>query len=99
MAVGRPLCLDWLRRFPVFLGLSPPEQIMTSSFRDAEHSGWSARADSYDRMFTPISNQAIPRMIALLGDLRGKRVLDICCGSGHLTAALANKGATAEGID
>ncbi|MDT4739920.1 methyltransferase domain-containing protein [Bradyrhizobium sp. WYCCWR 12699] len=72
---------------------------MTSSFRDAEHSGWSARADSYDRMFTPISNQAIPRMIALLGDLRGKRVLDICCGSGHLTAALANKGATAEGID
>jgi|EndMetStandDraft_8_1072994.scaffolds.fasta_scaffold184531_2 SAM-dependent methyltransferase len=72
---------------------------MTGSFRDVEHSGWTARADSYDRVFTPISDQAIPHMLAPLGDLRGKRVLDICCGSGHMTAALADKGAAAEGID
>ena len=63
------------------------------------NSGWTARADSYDRVFTPISDQAIPHMLAPLGDLRGKRVLDICCGSGHMTAALADKGAAAEGID
>jgi SAM-dependent methyltransferase len=72
---------------------------MTDPFRDAEHAGWTARADRYDRVFTPISNQAIPHMLTPLGDLRGKRVLDICCGSGHMTAALADKGATAEGID
>jgi SAM-dependent methyltransferase len=72
---------------------------MTGSFRDAEHSGWTARADSYDRVFTPISDQAIPHMLAPLGDLRGKRVLDVCCGSGNMTAALANNGAIAEGID
>lgn len=72
---------------------------MPFSFRDAELSGWTARADSYDRLFTPISDQAIPAIVARLGDLRGKRVLDVCCGPGHLTAALASHGAEAEGLD
>ena len=72
---------------------------MTGSFREAELSGWTARADSYDKLFTPISNQAIAPVLAKLGDVRGKRVLDICCGSGHLTAALASNGAEAEGLD
>ena len=72
---------------------------MDGSFRDAELSGWTARADSYDRLFTPLSNQVIPPIIAALGDIRGKRVLDVCCGSGHLTAALIGAGADAEGLD
>jgi SAM-dependent methyltransferase len=72
---------------------------MTGSFRDAELSGWTARAESYDKLFTPISNQAIPPILAKLGDVRGKRILDICCGSGHLTAALVGNGAEAEGLD
>jgi SAM-dependent methyltransferase len=72
---------------------------MAGSFRDAELSGWTARAESYDKLFTPISNQAIPPILAKLGDVHGKRVLDVCCGSGHLTAALARSGAEAEGLD
>lgn len=72
---------------------------MAGSFRDTELSGWSARADSYDRLFTPITNQAIPRILATLADIRAKRVLDVCCGSGRLTAVLANAGADAEGLD
>ncbi len=72
---------------------------MASSFRDAELSGWTARADSYDRLFTPISDQAIPAILAALGDIRGKHILDVCCGSGRLTAALAGRGAEAEGLD
>jgi SAM-dependent methyltransferase len=70
-----------------------------SSFRADEFAGWTARAESYDRLFTPISNQAIPSMLAALGELRNKRVLDVCCGLGHLTAALAAGGADAEGLD
>lgn len=72
---------------------------MTGSFGDAELSACTARAESYDKLFTPISNQAIPPVLAKLGDVRGKRVLDICCGSGHLTAALTRNGAEAEGLD
>jgi ubiquinone/menaquinone biosynthesis C-methylase UbiE len=72
---------------------------MKASFRDAELSGWTSRADSYDKLFTPLSNQVIAPIIAALGNVRDKRVLDVCCGSGHLTAALISAGADAEGLD
>jgi ubiquinone/menaquinone biosynthesis C-methylase UbiE len=72
---------------------------MTSSFRDAELTGWIARAESYDKLFTPISSQAIAPILTKLGDVRGTRILDICCGAGHLTGALASHGAEAEGLD
>ena len=72
---------------------------MSELFRDSELSGWTSRADSYDKLFTPLSNQVIPPIIAALGNVRGKRVLDVCCGSGHLTAALISAGAEAEGLD
>ncbi|MPZ31165.1 MAG: methyltransferase domain-containing protein [Rhodospirillales bacterium] len=69
------------------------------SFRDTELAGRTARAASYDELFVPITNQIISPMIAALGSLHGKRVLDVCCGPGHLAAAMARKGATVEGID
>jgi len=69
------------------------------SFRDAELGGWTARAASYDELFAPVTNQIICPMVAALGPLVGKRVLDVCCGPGHLAAAMAKKGATVEGID
>jgi SAM-dependent methyltransferase len=72
---------------------------MTSSFRDSELAGWTARADSYDKLFTPISDQAIAPVVSTLGDVRGGRILDVCCGSGRLTAALARMGADVEGLD
>jgi SAM-dependent methyltransferase len=72
---------------------------MTSSFRDSELAGWTARADSYDKLFTPISDQAIAPIVSTLGDVRGRRILDVCCGSGRLTAALARMGADVEGLD
>jgi ubiquinone/menaquinone biosynthesis C-methylase UbiE len=72
---------------------------MTSSFRDSELAGWTARADSYDKLFTPISDQAIAPIVSKLDDVRGRRILDVCYGSGRLTAALARLGADVEGLD
>ena len=69
------------------------------SFREAEHIGWTARADSYDAVFTTITNQAIPTILAAFGDLADCVLLDVCCGPGHLVAAAAVAGAKAEGID
>ena len=72
---------------------------MATSFREAEYAGWTARAESYDTLFTTISNQAIPHILSVLGDLSSKAVLDVCCGPGHLAAAAVQCGAFAEGID
>ncbi|MER5310314.1 class I SAM-dependent methyltransferase [Streptomyces sp. NPDC002773] len=40
-----------------------------------------------------------PAMLALAGDVAGRRVLDAGCGSGPLTAALRDRGADVTGID
>jgi SAM-dependent methyltransferase len=72
---------------------------MVKSFREAEHDGWVARAASYDEAFTTITNQAIPHVLAALGDVAGKDVLDVCCGPGHLAAAAAERGARVVGVD
>jgi ubiquinone/menaquinone biosynthesis C-methylase UbiE len=70
------------------------------SFREAEQAAWTARADSYDAVFSALTGQAIPHILAALGDdLAGRALLDVCCGPGHLAAAAAARGARAEGID
>ncbi|MFJ4694257.1 class I SAM-dependent methyltransferase [Streptomyces sp. NPDC088766] len=40
-----------------------------------------------------------PAMSALAGDVTGRRILDAGCGSGHLSAALHDRGAVVTGID
>jgi ubiquinone/menaquinone biosynthesis C-methylase UbiE len=40
-----------------------------------------------------------PAMIALVGDARGRRILDAGCGSGALSAALRAEGAVVTGVD
>jgi SAM-dependent methyltransferase len=72
---------------------------MTTSFREAELTGWSVRPESYDQHLSPITNQLIAPIIAALGPLDGKRVLDVCCGPGHLAGSRAAEGALVEGID
>lgn len=42
---------------------------------------------------------ARPAIIALTGDVTGRRILDAGCGSGPLTAALRDRGAVVTGID
>lgn len=72
---------------------------MTGSFRDAELAGWSTRSASYDQHLAPITNQVVGSVMTALGHLARKRVLDVCCGPGHLAESLADAGATVEGID
>ncbi|AKJ15452.1 methyltransferase [Streptomyces incarnatus] len=42
---------------------------------------------------------ARPAMLALAGDVAGRRILDAGCGSGPLSAALRDRGAVVTGID
>lgn len=72
---------------------------MVQSFRDAEHAGWIARAAGYDTNFTAITDQVIDPILSRLGDLSGSRILDVCCGPGHLVGAAITQGADAAGLD
>jgi SAM-dependent methyltransferase len=70
------------------------------TFKDLEQIGWAERANVYDDWFATITRQAIePMLTALGGDYSGKRLLDICTGTGHLAAEAAARGAIVEGID
>src|SRR6185503_7545586 len=72
---------------------------MTGTFRDAELAGWSTRPASYDQFLAPVTSQVVGAVMEVLAPLAGKQVLDVCCGPGHLAAALAGAGAAVEGID
>ncbi|WP_410618963.1 GrpB family protein [Amycolatopsis sp. cmx-8-4] len=55
----------------------------------AEHAGKSVTNALYDR----------PAIVELAGDVEGKRVLDVGCAAGHLSALLAERGADVVGVD
>ena len=70
-----------------------------TTFKDLEKAGWTARAGVYDDYFANITRQGIDAILNSLGDLKGKRLLDVACGTGHLAGAAKSRGADAEGID
>lgn len=62
---------------------------------DAAANDWIAHADTsdYQNLFLQ------PRMLALVGDVRGRRLLDLGCGEGAYSRALARRGAQVTGVD
>ena len=56
---------------------------------------WAKRADGLDQMLDPFGEMGI----ATLGNLSGKRVLDVGCGAGSTTRSLTAKGANVTGVD
>jgi SAM-dependent methyltransferase len=68
-----------------------------------------ARANDYDSFAEAYAAEtennlvnayyARPAMLALAGDVAGRRILDAGCGSGPLSAALRDRGAVVTGID
>jgi SAM-dependent methyltransferase len=52
---------------------------------------------THDIVFGPLAPPE--RELRLLGDLRGLRVLDVGCGGGETTIAMARQGAQATGVD
>lgn len=69
------------------------------TFKELEHAGWREKASAYDDIFAHITRQAIGSLLDSLGDLTGKRLLEVACGTGHLAGEASKRGAEAEGID
>ncbi len=64
-----------------------------------EYRTWSNIAGEYDDLFAPVSTQVIGKILENVGQVQGKRHLDIACGTGHLVAAASQRGAISEGVD
>jgi 2-polyprenyl-3-methyl-5-hydroxy-6-metoxy-1,4-benzoquinol methylase len=62
---------------------------------DAAAGDWIAHADTsdYQNLFLQ------PRMLALVGNVSGRRLLDLGCGEGAYSRALARRGAQVTGVD
>ena len=69
------------------------------AFKFAEKEGWDARAAAYDDFTGRVTTGAIPTLLAMAELAPGKRILDLCCGTGRAAGAASALGADAEGID
>ena len=72
-----------------------------AAFAEAERRGWSdpGRVAAYTALFAAASDQLVPAIVAASGAGPGRRVLDLCCGQGNVTAALVAAGAEVTGLD
>lgn len=68
-------------------------------FAELETNGWSDETISsgYVNMFSPASDLAIPSIVSSING--PGRVLDLCCGQGNVTEALARAGHSVVGAD
>jgi SAM-dependent methyltransferase len=72
-----------------------------TAFGALERKGWSdaARARGYVELFASASDQAISRLLNSVDAKSNHRVLDLCCGQGNVSEALARRGCQVVGVD
>ena len=105
---GRPLppasavsAEAWLTRYPERPGQWRTDQ----AFSDADvRANWNANAQRWDAGYDADGDrnrryQSDEPMLALLGDVRGLRVLDVGSGNGYLCRKLARAGAQVTGVE
>lgn len=68
-------------------------------FKELEHQGWAEKARFYDDHFASVTRQAIEPLLECFGNISGRSLIDICCGTGDLAEAAAQSGAQVTGVD
>jgi len=69
------------------------------TFSQLEREGWQRNASDYDSVDLPATRQAFAPLLDSVGDLRGRHVLEVASGTGHLAANALARGATVVGVD
>lgn len=72
---------------------------MYDQFKEYEHEAWNSKASQYERLVLPLSRQGFEPILTSFGDLRGKKLLDVCTGPGHLASEAASRGALVDAVD
>ncbi len=67
--------------------------------RAFEHAGWQQAASAYNATFAHASAGFVEALLDAAGVSSGRSVLDVCCGTGVVTAAAARRGAVPSGLD
>ena len=70
-----------------------------ADFTTFEHAGWERVAQKYDSVWSSLTRQFIPYLIADAKISAGMSVLDVACGPGYVSAAVKELGAVPTGID
>ncbi|PYK25602.1 MAG: hypothetical protein DME59_10055 [Verrucomicrobia bacterium] len=68
-------------------------------FTRFEHAGWQRVADKYDSVWSSLTRQFIPSLLADAMVSAGMLALDVACGPGYVSAAAKKLGAVPTGID
>lgn len=74
-------------------------EIDTHAFAAFEREGWETVYDGYDEHFGPLTRQSSQDLLNAAAVAAGTRLLDVCCGPGMISAAAAERGARAVGLD
>ena len=67
--------------------------------RAFEHAGWQQAAAEYDATFAQATAPFVEALLDAAGVVAGIRVLEVCCGTGLVTAAATARGARTIGLD
>src|SRR5439155_19879162 len=73
--------------------------MIEDTFHRFEHEGWQRVADKYDSVWSSLTRQFIPYLVADAEVAAGMSVLDVACGPGYLANYVKKLGATPTGID
>ncbi len=71
----------------------------TDHFHQFGHEGWQRAAEKYDSAWTGLVRPFIPYLLDAAKVASGTKLLDVACGTGNVTLAAHNIGATATGVD
>jgi len=70
-----------------------------NAIRAFEHAGWEKAAPDYVATFAAATAEYVEPLLDAASFGSGDNLLDLCCGPGHVAAAAAARGATAQGLD
>ncbi len=81
-----------------------PQETRNLKPETAKETSWGGVATWYDKHLESGSGTyhekiVYPNLVRLLGDLKGKKVLDLACGQGQFSQMLAGAGASVVGVD
>jgi ubiquinone/menaquinone biosynthesis C-methylase UbiE len=68
-------------------------------FKEFEYLAWQRAAEHYEHYFAPLTNQTVGPLLDAVEAGSNKALLDVASGPGYVTAAAAQRGARATGVD